>query len=164
MAAHLIRKLAGKTPIWLVKLLGNIWPPYLGAGIKILESTADFRHIKVCLKRSWYNSNYIGTQFGGSIYSMVDPFYLLMLINNLGSKYIVWDKAARIDFKKPGVTALFAEFRIDESLLQEVKLKTENGDRYVFDLPVEIKDDHGQLIAEVVKTLYVKLKKPPSEN
>ena len=96
---------------WLVARLGKarllrwvmtLYPPYLGAGISVQHMSADFRHVKVRMGLGWYNRNYVGTQFGGSLYSMVDPFYMLMLMENLGRDYIVWDKAASIDFVSPG--------------------------------------------------------------
>lgn len=158
MAANLIRKMVGKTPIWLLKFLGNIWPPYLGAGIKIEEIAPDYRYVRVVLKRSWYNTNYVGTQFGGSMYSMTDPFFMIILINNLGKDYIVWDKAAKIEFVKPGKTKLIAEFKIDQALLELVKDKTKDGEKYVFDLPVDIFDTDKNLIAKLEKTLYVRKK------
>lgn len=158
MAANLIRKVAGKTPIWFLKFLGNIWPPYLGAGIKIESISADYRYVRVALKKSWYNSNYVGTQFGGSMYSMTDPFFMIILINNLGKDYIVWDKAARIEFVKPGKTKLVAEFRIDQAQIDLVKEKTNDGGKYVFDLPVDIYDTEKNLIARLEKTLYVRRK------
>ncbi len=80
---------------------------------------------------SWYNRNYVGTQFGGSLYSMVDPFYMLMLMENLGRDYIVWDKAASIDFISPGKGPVYAEFFIDEALLDEVRRQTEGGEKYL---------------------------------
>src|SRR6185312_12769568 len=115
MSANLIRKLAGeKAPVWAIKLLGNIWAPYLGAGIEIKEMSNDMRRITVRLKKRWYNANYVGTQFGGSIYAMTDPFFMLILIENLGRDYIVWDKAANIRFRKPGKTDLYAKFEVTE--------------------------------------------------
>lgn len=159
MAAHLLRKFSGQLPIWLVRLLGGLWFPYLGAGIRITEGSKDYRYIRVCLKRSWYNVNYVGTQFGGSMYSMTDPFYLLMLIQNLGPDYIVWDKAASIDFKTPGKTELHAEFRIDDALLDRIRAQTESGEKYIFDLPVEVFDTNKNLVASVIKTMYVRKKR-----
>lgn len=156
--ANLYQKISNHSPTSVFKSLMNLWPPFLGPGIKVLEISSDFRYIKVMLKRRWYNSNYVGTQYGGSMYSMTDPFYMLMLIKNLGRAYIVWDKAARIDFKSPGRTRLIAEFRISEDLLEEVRQRTKDGDKYIFDLPVDLKDDHGTTIATVIKTLYVRKK------
>lgn len=159
MAANFIRKLAPSSPVWIIKFLGNFWFPYLGSGIRIVEAHDDFRYLKVKLKYSWYNRNYVGTQFGGSIYSMTDPFYMILLLQNLGKEYIVWDKAAQIDFLKPGKSTLFAEFKITDSMLEDVKSKTINsGMKYVFDIPVEVLDETGLVIAKVIKTLYVKRK------
>ena len=81
-----------------------------------------------------------------------------MLINNLGPGYIVWDKAAKIDFKKPGKSKLVAEFRIEQKLVDLIKEKTQNNEKYVFDLPVQVVDKDQQLIATVEKTLYVRRK------
>ena len=164
MSANLLRKVAGRAPLGLIKFLGNIWLPYLGAGVRVLEVSSDFRYIKVCLKRTWYNANYVGTQFGGSIYAMTDPFYMLMLLNILGDRYVVWDKAACVDFVKPGRTALFAEFRLDEEFIELVKTKTASNEKYIFDLPVEVRDDSGQVVATVKKTIYVRLKKEASRS
>lgn len=159
MAAQFIRKLTDKTPLWLIRWMGNLWPPYLGAGIRIVHASADFRHIKVTLKNRWYNKNYVGTQFGGSIYSMTDPFYMLMILNNLGKDYIVWDKAAKIEFHRPGTSALFAEFRLSEELIKEILAQTSQGEKHIFDLPVKILNSEGLLVATVEKTLYVRKKK-----
>lgn len=158
MAAHLFRKHKNRIPHGLAVKLINFWPPFLAAGIVIREATDDFRFMRVELKRSWYNINYVGVQFGGSIYAMVDPFYMLMLMHNLGDEFIVWDKAAHVNFLRPGRTALSAEFRIDESLIEEIKAKTEHGEKYVFDLPVTVKGTAGETVAEVMKTLYVRRK------
>jgi len=106
----------------------------------------------------WYNRNYVGTQFGGSLYSMVDPFFMLMLMENLGRQYIVWDKAADIDFIAPGKGPVFARFTIDDTLLDEIRRQTANGEKYLPQLQVDIHDGAGHLVARVGKTLYVRLK------
>ena len=80
----------------------NIYPPYWGTGIVVSKVAPDFTEIVVQMKKRFYNRNYVDTHFGGSLYSMVDPFYMLMLINILGKDYVVWDKSAFIDFVKPG--------------------------------------------------------------
>ncbi len=157
-AAFVLRKVANRVPSWLVKELGNLWSPYLGAGIKVDRVSENYRYLKVSLKKRWYNLNYVGTHFGGSIYAMVDPFYMLMLMQNLGREYIVWDRAAVINFIKPGRSDLYAEFVIDDDLIEEIKSETALGDKFVFDLPVQVFDEEGQLIADIEKTLYVRKK------
>ena len=106
----------------------------------------------------WYNRNYVGTQFGGSLYSMTDPFYMLMLMENLGRDYVVGDKAASIDFIAPGRGPVFASFAIDQGFIDQVRECTAGGDKYLPELPVEVRDGSGALVARVNKTLYVRLK------
>lgn len=141
-----------------LRRLINLWPPFLFAGIRCTRLSPDFDTAEVTLHERWYNRNYVGTQFGGSLYSMVDPFYMLMLMENLGRDYIVWDKAAAIDFISPGKGPVFAEFSIDQALLDEIRQHTASGDKYLPQLKVQIHDGSGTLVARVDKTLYVRRK------
>lgn len=159
MIRKFLRDLGFKMPTSVFAFLMSFWRPFRGAGIKVAHISPDFRHVKVVLKRKNYNKNYVGTQFGGSIYSMTDPFYMLMLMKNLGREYIVWDKGATIDFVSPGKTALSADFHIDDQLLNHIKEKTSTGEKYIFDLPIEVLDSEGQLVATIAKKLYTR-KKP----
>ena len=136
----------------------NFYPPYLGAGIRIQSLAADMSQIRVRMGLGWYNRNYVGTQFGGSLYSMTDPFFMLMIMENLGRDYIVWDKAANIEFVSPGKGPVFADFHIDEHLLEEIRQHTAAGDKYLPKLHVEVRDGAGTLVARVQKTLYVRRK------
>ncbi|MES2817451.1 MAG: DUF4442 domain-containing protein [Pseudomonadota bacterium] len=150
------RRLARKAR-WL-RWAMNFYPPYLGAGIRVGHIAADFRRVQVSMGLHRFNRNYVGTQFGGSLYAMVDPFYMLMLLENLGPDYIVWDKAASIDFIAPGKGRVRAEFSLDEALLSEIRAQTACGDKYLPQLQVDIRDAQGGLVARVHKTLYVRLK------
>ena len=142
----------------LLRWAMNFYPPYLGAGVRIQHIAGDFREIRVKMGLGWYNRNYVGTQFGGSLYSMTDPFFMLMVMENLGSDYIVWDKAASIDFIAPGKGPVYADFRIEEALLDEIRQHTAGGDKYLPQLHVDVHDGDGTLVARVHKTLYVRLK------
>jgi hypothetical protein len=136
----------------------NFYPPYLGAGVRVRHISADFHCVQVKMGLGWYNRNYVGTQFGGSLYSMTDPFFMLMVMECLGRDYIVWDKSASIDFIAPGLGPVFADFRIDAALLADIRAHTANGDKYLPQLHVEVRDGAGTLVARVHKTLYVRLK------
>ncbi len=138
--------------------LWNFWPPFLGAGIHIYQISDDLFKVRVELKRRPWNRNIVGTQFGGSIYAMTDPFYMALLVIHLGPDFIVWDKGAKIDFKKPGRTKLFADFDVDQKLLDEVRLRAKMNGKHIFELPVEVKDASGVIVASVQKTLYVRYK------
>ena len=98
----------------------NIWPPFLAAGIHVRWG-ADMRSADVEMRMHFWNRNYVGTHYGGSLYSMTDPFYMLMLIENLGRDYIVWDKAATIRFRRPGTGTVRAEFRLTQEQLDEIR-------------------------------------------
>lgn len=141
------------------RLLLNLYPPYLGAGVRVRYVSADFREILVEMPLRFFNRNYVGTHFGGSLYAMVDPFYMLMLIKNLGPDYIVWDKAASIEFVKPGRGTVRAHFRLDEKVLEEIKERVKNGGKYLPTFTVPVVDRQGDVVARVEKVLYVK-KKP----
>lgn len=136
----------------------NLYPPYLGAGVRVRHISADFREVRVKMGLNLFNRNYVGTQFGGSLYSMTDPFFMLMLMENLGREYIVWDKAANIEFVSPGKGPVYAEFRIDQHLLDEIRAQTAGGEKYLPRLHAEVRDGEGTLVARVQKTLYVRLK------
>jgi len=145
----------------LARVFLNLWPPLLGAGIRVAEISSDYRHVRVELPLRWYNANAVGTQFGGSIYAMSDPFYMLMYIRALGPQYVVWDQAARVEFLKPGRRRLVAEFDLGEEDTEEVRRRTADGSKHVFDKEVLVHDDEGLLVARVTKTLYVRRKESP---
>lgn len=147
----------GRKARWL-RWLMNFYPPYLGAGIRVRHISDDFRLAQVQMGLRWYNRNYVRTQFGGSLYSMTDPFFMLMLMENLGSDYVVWDKAAHIEFVSPGRGGVHAEFAITEQLLDEIRQHTAGGDKYLPRLHVQVRDSQGTLVARVQKNLYVRLK------
>ena len=142
----------------LLRLGLNLYPPYLGAGIRVREISPDFRRVRVRMGLGWYNRNYVRTQFGGSLYSMTDPFFMLMIMENLGRDYIVWDKAAHIDFVAPGKGPVFADFHIDETLLSDIRSHTAQGEKYLPELKVDVRNAAGSLVAVVHKTLYIRLK------
>jgi acyl-coenzyme A thioesterase PaaI-like protein len=99
------------TPAWLLRRLINIWGPFRGAGIVVTSLADDWSHARVVLKERLLNRNYVGTHFGGSLFAMTDPFYMLMLMHRLGKGYRVWDRAASIDFLSPGRGTLIARVR-----------------------------------------------------
>jgi acyl-coenzyme A thioesterase PaaI-like protein len=143
--------------LFLEKII-NYYGPFLGAGVKLEKMTKDYRHARVSMKLTFYNKNYMGTQFGGSLYAMTDPWYMLMLIKNLGRDYIVWDKAATVNFRKPGRGKVTAEFNLTDEHLAEIKKHLETEKKMDYHFKVEIKDDEGKLIADVEKVLYIRKK------
>jgi acyl-coenzyme A thioesterase PaaI-like protein len=136
----------------------NLWPPFLFSGIRILEFSPDFRRVKVRLKKGKLTSNYVGTLFGGSLFSMTDPFFMIMTLRNLGNEYIVWDKRGEVEFVSPGKEAVFAEFNISEDDLLEIKSNVSKDGKYLKWFEVEIKTAEGVVVAIVRKQIYARSK------
>jgi len=143
----------------LFRFLISFYPPYWGSGISVTELSPDYTSMTVRMKSRFYNKNYVGTHFGGSLYAMTDPFYMLMLLKILGKDYLVWDKSAQIDFIKPGRGTVTAAFHVDTATIETIKDKTADGSNYLPRLTVDIRDRQGEVVAHVIKTLYVRRKK-----
>ena len=62
-----------------LKLWVNWWPPFLFSGVRLLDISDDWRNARVRLKLRWYNRNYVGTQFGGLLFAMTDPYWMIMV-------------------------------------------------------------------------------------
>ena len=141
----------------LMLRLINIWPPLAAAGIHVRWGS-DMKSADVEMKLRPWNQNFVGTHYGGSLYSMTDPFYMLMLISNLSSEYIVWDKAAHIRFRKPGKGKVRAEFRLTDAQLDDIREQLRNLPKYEPTFLVEVKDEAGEVVAEVQKVLHIRKK------
>ena len=136
----------------------NLFPAYCATGARITYVASDFREVRIRLPLSWQTRNYVGTIFGGSMYAAVDPVYMLMLIKNLGREYIVWDKSACINFKKPGRTALVARFLLDQREIDLIRQELEHARHIDRNYLVELTDDQGIVHASIEKVLYIRRK------
>jgi hypothetical protein len=137
-----------------------LWPPFLGAGIRVKRLQSDWKEIDVEMNLHFWNSNFVGTHYGGSLYSMTDPFYMLMLIQNLGRDYIVWDKSANIRFRKPGKGRVVARFRLSDEQIEGIRRDLQTQPKIEPTFLVEVTDESGAVIAEVQKVLHVRKKNP----
>ena len=135
------------------------YPPFIGAGISVRDHGPRLEFIEVEMKLNRFNRNVVGTQFGGSLYMMCDPFFMAILMHRLGPNYIVWDKAASIQFLKPGRSKVRARFEIAEAEIARIQVVVDNGAKCEPEFDVDILDTNGTCIATVHKVLYVR-KKP----
>lgn len=142
-----------------LRRLINLWPPYLFSGIHATHLSADYCEAEVELRQRWYNRNYVGTHFGGSLFAMTDAWYMVMLIQNLGRDYYVWDKSAAIEYIAPGRGTVHAQFRLSAAIMQTIREKTAAGEKYLPEFTVDIINAHSELVARVTRTLYVRKKK-----
>ena len=142
----------------LLKLALNFYPPYLGAGVKVTYISEDWKELHVSMSLRWFNRNAVGTHFGGSLYSMVDPHLMLLLMKLLGNDYLVWDKTADIEFVKASKSKVTSIIKVTNDDLEVIKNKTCAGEKYFSNFAVEIRDIENDLVAMVKKTIYVRKK------
>jgi len=140
----------------------NLWPPYLGAGIRVRHIADDYREIVVEMPLRLRNRGYFGTHFGGSLYAMTDPFFALMVLYNLPDEYLVWDKAASIEFLAPGRSRMRARFVLVDEDLERIVRMTASGDKHLHLFNVDVVDEEGLVVAKVEKIVYVRRKRKTS--
>lgn len=137
----------------------NMWPPFWGAGIRVEEIAENYRRVRVRLKLGLTNRNSMGVHFGGSLFSMTDPFFMIMIQENLGKAYTVWDQAAKIEFLKPGRGTVRAKFELSQSQIDELLALAASGEKVLKDFVVEVIDEENDVVTRIVKTIYVRKKR-----
>ena len=150
---------SNKLRCWSFYLFGC----YRGTGGRLRYIAEDWSEVRLELPLSWRTRNYVGTIFGGSIYAAVDPIYMLMLIHRLGPEYVVWDKAASIEFKKPGRETLHARFVIGDDELAAIRSALESQRSLDRNYVAELKDGTGAVCARVEKVIYIRRREQESE-
>jgi hypothetical protein len=138
-------------------------PAYRGTGGRVAYIADDFREVRVRLPLSWRTRNYVGTIYGGSLYGAVDGVYMVMLIRILGPEYTVWDKAATIRFRKPGRSALYARFVIDEEEIATIHRLAGQAPSIDRLYSVDLVDKDGVVHAAVEKMIYIRRSRPRPE-
>jgi acyl-coenzyme A thioesterase PaaI-like protein len=136
----------------------NFFPAYWGTGARVTYLAADMREVHVTLPLSWRNRNYVGTIFGGSMYACIDPLYMVLLIENLGKEYVVWDKAATIQFIKPGKRTPYARAILTHEELRVIRDRLIEEPFLNREYLIELKDAEGEIHASFVKKIYITTK------
>ena len=137
----------------------NLWPPFLFSGIHVTRLSEDYRHAEVELRMRPWNRNYVRTHFGGSLFAMTDPFWMLLTLHALGRDYVVWDQSGRIDFIKPGRGTVRARFDLDDAVLDELRAEAAGGAKVLRWFDTDVVDAGGDVVARVGKQLYVRRKR-----
>jgi acyl-coenzyme A thioesterase PaaI-like protein len=136
----------------------NLWPPFFFNSIRLLSLDDDYTEARVVLRLRPWNHNYVRTQFGGNLFAMADPFWMLLILHHLGKDHFVWDKAGAIDFVAPGRADVYADFKLEAGVIEELRAAAAGGEKVLrwFELP--LKTATGEVVAVVRKQIYVRLK------
>jgi acyl-coenzyme A thioesterase PaaI-like protein len=137
----------------------NFWPPFLFSGIRVREITDDWSLARVELRQRWFNRNYVGSHFGGSLFAMTDPFWMIMLLHRLGRAYLVWDQAGEIEFRKPGRGTVHADLSLPDNVIAELRAAAAGGEKVLRWFETDVRDAGGEVVACVRKRIYVRLKR-----
>jgi acyl-coenzyme A thioesterase PaaI-like protein len=148
--------IAGKPSLFKRAL--NWWPPFFFNSIAVTEIASDWSVVSVTLRRRFWNRNFVGTHFGGNLFAMTDPFWMLMVMHRLGEGYVVWDKAASIDFVAPGRGDVRARFELAAATVQELREEAKDGAKVLRWFDVDVLNDEDEVVARVRKQVYVRRK------
>ena len=136
----------------------NFFPAYRRSGGRITFISHDMKTVRIKVPLNWKTKNIVGTLYGGSMYGAIDPVYMVMFMKILGPEYIVWDKSARIDYKRPGKDVITGEFSISDELIEEIKQDLLSNYSITKNLTVNLLDKKSNVCAEIEKTLYFRKK------
>lgn len=142
-----------------LRRLMPLWPPLLGAGVKIREFAQDGSRVLVTHRPNRLTRNIVGTAFGGTIMSMTDPFFMLASMARLGGGFNVWDVGAEVSFLKPGRGTLTADMRIDDATYERIREETTEGRKYLHWFEVDVTDEAGDTVATVRRQVYYRRKR-----
>lgn len=134
----------------------RIYPPFLGAGIWVREIAPDWSRAVVQLRTHVLNSNTHGTAFGGSLQSMTDAFFPLMLMPQLGGGYKVWDRAAEIDYRRPGGKVVTGIFEMPADRVADIRERAESGEALYEWFEVNLRNPDGEIATAVRRQVYVR--------
>ena len=134
----------------------NVYPPFLGAGVRVRQSKADPYTVVSSMKLHVWNRNLFGTHFGGSLYAMCDPFFAIILVRQLGDGYVVWDRSASIEFLRPGRGTVRATFHIPPDEVERIRKRADEGEKVEPRMVAEVVGEDGKVVARVEKKLYVR--------
>lgn len=134
----------------------NISPMYRRSTGRILEVSSDLLKVRVKIQKSYKNKNYVGSIFGGSLFSATDPVFMIQLMQILGNDFVVWDKEATIKFKRPAVEDAYVDFVFMETEILQIKemVEKEKEIDIIKDIKITNKDT-SVVFAEVSKTIYI---------
>ena len=135
---------------------GFNWSPmYKRSTGKVIEVSDDLLYVKIKIPLSIKNRNFVGSIFGGSLFSATDPLYMIQLIKILGDDYVVWDKDATIRYRRPAKETVYTEFIFTKLEIKNIKKEiSKNGEFNLIKKPNIVNKD-GVVIAELNKTIYV---------
>ena len=134
----------------------NFSPMYRRTTGKVTHVDQDLRSVSARIRLTWRNANYKGVMFGGSMFAAMDPPAMVALIHLSGEDYVVWDKSASIQYKRPANQHVYAQFRFEESELAHIRQPVDECGECIRSMAIPWTSADGQIVFSVVnKELYI---------
>lgn len=143
----------------VLKWAMRFYPPFLFQGIWTQKFDDDFLGVRVKVVKNIFNRNYNGSIFGGTIFSAVDPFPVILfhqVLKRKGYRVKLWTKHASIDYVKPGISNLYFSVALTEADVHEALLALEEIGKFTKTFQIKINNKNGVLIAVVNIGIYIK--------
>ena len=134
----------------------NLSPMYRRSTGRLTYVSDDIQQVDIKIPLSYKNRNYVGSVFGGSLFSATDPIYMIQLLNILDENYVVWDKHASIRFRRPVKQDAYVNFVITDEDLEQIKKDVAEQKEIDFKKVIQITNKQKDIVfAEVTKIIYV---------
>ncbi|RBW61920.1 DUF4442 domain-containing protein [Tenacibaculum sp. E3R01] len=138
----------------------NLSPMYRRSTGRITSVSDDLFLVKVKIPISYKNKNYVGSIFGGSLFSATDPVFMIQLMHILGNDYVVWDKNATINFKRPVKENGYVDFIFTKEEIENIKERISKENEIDLVKKIQVLNKEGSTVfVEVSKTIYIANKK-----
>lgn len=144
-----------RTLKWAMRL----YPPLFFQRIWVKKFDKGFTGVHVKISKSFLNTNYNNSIFGGTIFSASDPFYAMLfdqVMKRRGFKVRVWLKSANIQYLKPGRTNLYFKIALSEEDITEAESALKTVGKFVKAFPLEILNSEGEVCASVQNEVYLR--------
>lgn len=153
-----LKRLPPKWRAHAVRIGFNFHPAFRGAGGRVIEVSPDLRRMRVRLPYSWRTRNVVGSLYGGSLFAITDGAHPMMLMAALGDEVVVWDKMATIRYRRPGYSAVEADFELPSQEIEAIRAALRESPEIERNYTVELRDRAGEVCAVVERTVYIALK------
>jgi hypothetical protein len=115
----------------------------------------DMFKVIVEIPLSYKNRNYVGTIFGGSLFSATDPVYMMQLIHILGNEYVIWDKSATIHYRKPATEKAIALFEFKKEEIEQIIQNVKRQKEIAWKKELVITNTKGDIFCLLERELYI---------
>jgi len=140
---------------WAIRL----YPPLFFQRIWVVKFDEGFRGVEVKIRKSFLNTNYNKSIFGGTIFAASDPFYALLfdqILKRRGLQVRVWLKSADIKYLKPGRSSLYFKIQLSDEAIDEAEHVLRTVGKFVKAYPIEIVNKQGEVCAFVMNEVYIR--------